>query len=175
MAEIHRGALLEENAEFLVEGVESLGPILGFLLEELQEALRDDLAQFLDERLVLHRLARDVQGQVLAVHDALQEPEPLGQELLWFGIDQDLAAVQRHGGFEPGEAEFLGIFLRDEQQRVDGQRGVGAEVQAKARRLVGVGLELVEFRVFLVLDLVLVAQPERLDRVDPLAIEIDRE
>src|SRR5204863_340900 len=52
---------------------------------------------------------------------------------------------------------------------------VGAEMQAQARVLVGVGLELVELVVFLVLDLVLRAEPERLDGVDMLAVEIDRE
>ena len=48
-------------------------------------------------------------------------------------------------------------------------------MQAEARLVVGVGLELVELGVFLLLDLILTAEPEGLHRVDALAIEIDRE
>jgi len=46
-------------------------------------------------------------------------------------------------------------------------------VQAQPGRVEGIGLEFVEFRVLLVLDLTLAAQPERLDRVDAFAVKID--
>ena len=175
MGEIEGGALLEEDAELRVEVLVGLGAILGLFLEELEEPLRDDLVQLLDQSAILHRLARDVQRQVLAVDDPLEEAEPLGQQVLRLGVDQDLAAVEGNAGFRAGEAELLGVFLRDEEQRVDRERGVGREMQAQPRFIEGVGLELVELRVFLLGDLGLVAQPHCLDGVDALAIERDRE
>jgi hypothetical protein len=51
----------------------------GFFVEELQEAFRDHLVEFLDERFVLHRLARDVERKILAIDDALEKAKPLGK------------------------------------------------------------------------------------------------
>jgi hypothetical protein len=128
---VERGALLQEDAEVRVELHIAVGPLGGLLVEELEEALGDDLAQLLEQGLVLHGLARDVQREILAVYDALEETQPLGQQILRRGVDQDLAAVEGHGGLETGEAETLGVFLRDEEQGVDRERGVGREVQAQ--------------------------------------------
>jgi len=107
--------------------------------------------------------------------DTLQEPQPLRQEVLGPGVDQDLAAIEGHGGLEPGEAHLLGVVLGDEKERVYGERGVGAKVQAQARLFGVVGLELIELVVLLVLDLVLASQPEGLDRVDALSVQVDGE
>jgi hypothetical protein len=98
-----------------------------------------------------------------------------GSRVFRLGVDEDLAAVEGDALFEAGEAELLGVFLRDEEEGVDRERGVGAEMQAEAGLVEGVGLELVELGVFLVLDLVLAAQPEGLDGVDAFAVEVDRE
>ena len=48
-------------------------------------------------------------------------------------------------------------------------------MQAIARLVPGISLEFVEFRVFLVLDLGLTPQPEGIDGVDDVAVQLDRE
>ena len=172
---VHGGALFQEDAELGVELVVGVGAGFGFFGEEFEEALRDDLVELLDEGAVLHRLAGDVEREVFAIDDALHEAEPLGEQVLGFGVDEDLAAVEGNGGLEAGHAEFLGVVLGDKEEGVDGERGVGAEVQAEAGLVVGVGLEFVELGVFLVLDLVLRAEPEGLDGVDMFVVKLDRE
>merc|ERR1719487_842816 len=73
--------------------------VLAKLLVELLEVLRVllDLAKELDALLddvLLERLARDVERQVLRVDDALHEGEPLGDEVLAVVHDEDAADVQ---------------------------------------------------------------------------------
>jgi len=116
-----------------------------------------------------------VQRKIFAIDDALDRAEPLGEQILRVGLDENFAAVERDAGLGAREAKLFRVFLRDEEQGVDLERGVGVEVQAQAGLVVGVGLEFVELGVLLVLDLALAAQPEGLDGVDAGAVEIDRE
>ena len=173
VGEVERRALLQEHAELLVELGVRLGPVLRLLVEELEKTLGDDPVQLLDERPVLHRLAGDVEREVLAVDDPLQEAEPLRQQVLWPGVDQDLPAVERHGRLKPGKAHLLRVALGNEEQGVDRDRRIRAEMEPEPGRLRVVGLELVELVVLLVLDLAFAPKPERLDRVDPLSIQVD--
>jgi len=110
-----------------------------------------------------------MERQVLAIDHAFEKTQPLRQEILRFRIDQNLAAVERNGRFGAVEPEFFGILLRGKQQRMNRQRRVGAEMQAQARFVRSMGLEFVELDVLLLLDFVLISQPERLDGVDALA------
>ena len=173
--EVGGDAFLQEDAELLVEVGVAVGVLLGLLLEELQVALRDDAVELLDERGVLHGLAGDVQREIGGIDDALEEAQPLGEQALGLGVDEDVFAVERDARLHAAEAEALLVLLRREEQGVDGERGVGVEVEAEARLVEGLGLELVELGVLLVLDCRLRAQPERLDLVDLLAVEVDRE
>ena len=175
MRVVEGGAFLQENAERGVEFCVCVWPLGGLFFEQFEKTFGDDLVQFLDERFVLHGLARDVQREILAIDHALHEAQPLGEKILRFGVDQHFAAKERNGWLQPGEAQLLGIFLRDEEQGVDRERGVGGEMQAQAGLVVGVGLELVELGVLLFLDLGLTAEPECLDGVELGAVERDGE
>ncbi len=172
---VEGGAFFQEDAEFVVKLVVGVGAVLGFFGEELDEAFGDNLVQLFDEGAVLHGLARDVERKVFAIDYALEEAEPFGEEVLGFGIDEDLAAVERDGGFEAGHAELLGVVLGNEEEGVDLERSVGREVETQAGLVVGVRLELVELGVLLVGDLGLGAKPDGLDRVDVFAVQVDRE
>ena len=119
MRVVHRGALFEEDAEFGVELVVGIDAILGFLLEEFEQAFRDNRVQFRDEGFVLHGLARDIEREILAIDDALEETQPLGEQVLGFRVDENFAAVESDGGFEAGEAELFGVILGDEEEGVD--------------------------------------------------------
>ena len=86
-----------------------------------------------------------------------------------------LLAVERDAALDLAEAHALRVFARREDQRVDRERRVGAEMQAVGRLVEGLAGELIERLVFLLGDLGLVLQPQRLDLVDALAVEEDRE
>ncbi len=172
---IEGGALLEEHAELGVELVVFLGAVLGLVGEELEEAGGDGLADLLEQGLVLHRLARDVERDVGAVHDALHEAHPVRQQALGRGIDEHLAAIERHGRLGFREAHALRVFRRSEDQRVDRERRVGGEVQAIGRLVPCLACKLIERLVFVLADLGLILEPECLHLVDALAIEQDRE
>ena len=67
------------------------------------------------------------------------------------------------------------ILRRDEQQRANRQRRVGIEMQPVKRRVLIVPDVFVKLVVFRVLDLRLVARPQRLDGVDFLPVHLDRQ
>ena len=129
MIEVHRGALLEEDPELFVELVVAIDAVLGFVFEELEEALGDDLVQLIDEGFVLHRLARDVEREIFAINDTLGETQPLGQQILGLGIDHHLAAIERYAGLETGETHLLAVALGNEEQGVDRKRSISREMQ----------------------------------------------
>jgi len=79
----------------LVEGLEVL-LVLGDFLEELQALAHEVLADDLDDLRLLEHLAADVERQVLRVHDALHEAEPLRHEFLAVVHDENAAHVELH-------------------------------------------------------------------------------
>ena len=168
-------ALLEEVPELLDELLVLRRVLARLLVEPLEDALRHDGAQLADERAVLRVLAGDVQREVLAVDRALQEAQPLGEDVLRLRLDEDLPAVQVDGALLAPAAELLGVRLRDVQQRVDHERRVDGVVQVAHRRVVGAADELVERGVLLRRDLVLRLPPERLHRVHGGAVQRDLE
>jgi hypothetical protein len=68
--------------------------ILGDLVEELDALLDEILLDDLEDLVLLEHLAGDVERQVLRVHDALHEAEPLGDELLTIVHDEHPPHVQ---------------------------------------------------------------------------------
>ena len=68
--------------------------VLGDLVEELDALLDQVLLDDLEDLVLLQHLARDVEGQILAVHDALHEGQPLGDELLAVVHDEHPPHVQ---------------------------------------------------------------------------------
>ncbi|GIX62652.1 CoA transferase [Babesia caballi] len=71
-------ALLEVVVVLVVELPELLGVARALVLQELEDALHDGVGELLDQLAVLDELAADVERDVLAVDDALDEEEPLG-------------------------------------------------------------------------------------------------
>ena len=61
------------------------------------------------------------------------------------------------------------------EERVDRNGGVRLEVQRVARVVEGLRHVTEELAVLLGADLVLALEPQRLDRVDALAVDVDRE
>lgn len=68
--------------------------VLGHLVEELQALFHDVLLYDLEDLVLLQRLTRDVERQVLRVHNALDEAQVLGDELVAVVHDEDPAHVQ---------------------------------------------------------------------------------
>jgi hypothetical protein len=77
--------------------------------------------------------------------------------------------------FHPAHAQRLEIPRRHEQQRLDGQRRVGREMQPVQRLVMVVADVGVKLVVLLLLDLVLVPRPDGLHGVEPLAVQLNRE
>ena len=172
---IGRHAFLEAVAVLGEEFRVVLGLALGLFVEELEEAAREHAVELLHERGVLHGLARDVQGEVFAVHHAAQEAQPFREEPLGLGLDEHLAAVEVHFAFAPRHPELLKAAARHEQERADGEWRVGVEMEPVGGRLGVVADVFVKLGVFLFLDLALVAGPDGLRGVDRFAVEGDGE
>lgn len=115
---VHRGAFLEEDAKFFVKLVVGVGAGSGFFVEEFEEAFGNDFAEFVQEGFVLHGLARDVEREVFAIDNAFEEAEPVGEQVLGFGVDEDFAAVEGDGGFEARHAKFFRVLLGDEEEEL---------------------------------------------------------
>ena len=67
------------------------------------------------------------------------------------------------------------ILIRRKEERIDVQRRISAEVKRVTRLIGSVSTVLIELFVFLLGDLLLRLQPDRLNRVDEFAIQIQRE
>ena len=172
--EIGGDAFLQKPLVFRIKFLIRRGILLRLFLEEFQETRGQHLVQLLQQRRVLHRLARDVQRQILAVHHALEEAQPVREQPLGLRLNQHLAAIQVYFGIHAPHAERLAVSLRHEQQRLNRQRRVRREMQPHQRRVVIVPDEFVKLVVFLVLDLVFAARPDRLERVEPVAVQCNR-
>ena len=123
-----------------------------------------------DDGVVLQRLARDVQRQVLGIDQAAEEPEVFGQQLAAVALHQDPLGAEVHAVLEPGEAEPLEVRGRAVEDRAELDRRVDRQVQVPERRLLGVVRQvLVEPGVLLLGHLALGLDPDRLLVVDDLA------
>merc|ERR1719502_1153815 len=111
-------AELDVLAKLLVELLEVLSVLLD-LAKELDALLDDVLLDHLEDLVLLERLTRNVEGQVLRVDDALDESEPLGDQVLAVVHDEDAAHVQLDVArvLLLGLEEVEGRTLRHEEDR----------------------------------------------------------
>lgn len=168
-------AFFEEAGEFAVVFAPFFRVVLCFLVEMFEEAFGDDVSQFANQGGVLHGLAGDVEREIFAVDDAADEAHPVGEKLGGLGVDEDLFAVEGDAGLGLTHAHEFHVLLGEEEEGVDDERGVCLKVEAIAGGVPGVGGEFVEVVVLLVGDGVLGFEPDGVNGVDALAIEIDGE
>ena len=168
-------ALFEEPVVLGVKPIVSRGILLGLFGQMLEEAIGQRLAQLAHEVGVLHPLAGDIERQVFAVHHTAHEAQPLRQESLGLGLDEHLAAIEMNFRLLADHAGHFQTARRHKEQRLNGDGRIGREMQAVLGWLVVMGEVLVELLIFLLLHLVLRTGPNGLHRVDPLAVQFQRE
>merc|ERR1712054_41903 len=156
-------AELDVLAKLLVELLEVLRVLLD-LAKELDALLDNVLLDHLEDLVLLERLARDVERQVLRVDDALDEGEPLRDEVLAVVHDEDAADVQLD------VARVLLLRLEEVKRRAlrhkeDGgelELALDGEVLDRQVLLPIIRERLVEGAVLLLRHLLRLARPERL-------------
>merc|ERR1719454_1036182 len=156
-------AELDVLAKLLVELLEVLRVLLD-LAKELDALLHNVLLDDLEDLVLLQRLTRDVERQVLRVDHALDEREPLGDEVLAVVHDEDAAHV------ELDVARVLLLRLEQVERRALRHKEDGGELELSLDRevlhgqvlLPVVGEGLVEGAVHLLGDLLGLAGPDGL-------------
>merc|ERR1719333_1418496 len=168
-----RGVLVDAQLQILVEGLVELLVlvlVLGDLVEELDRLLDEVLLDDLEDLVLLQRLARDVEREVLGIDDALDEGQELGHQVLAVVHDEDAAHV------ELDVVELLlvaalehveGRAARHEEDRSKFELALDREVLDGRVVLPVVRERLVEGGVLLLRDLVGLAHPDGL-----LAVEV---
>lgn len=120
---------------------------------------------YLEDLALLQGLAGDVEGQVLRVDDALDEREPLGDELLAVVHDEHAAHVQLDVvGLLLVLKHVEGRALGDVQDRLELELALHAKVLDGKMVLPVVGERLVEGSVLLLGHVLGVARPDGLHR-----------
>lgn len=175
MSVVSGDAFFEEARELGVVLAPFFGVILGFLIEMLEETFGNDVAEFTHEGGVLHGLAGDVEGKVLAIDHAADEAHPVGEKLGGLGVDEDFFAIEGDPMLSLAHAHELHVLIREEEQGVDDEGGVGLEVEAVGGGVPGVSGEFVEVVVLFVGDVFAGFEPEGFDGVDALAVKVDGE
>merc|ERR1719284_752368 len=168
-------AELEVLRERLVELL-VLVVVLGELVEELDALLDEVLLDDLEDLVLLQRLARDVERQVLRVNDAFDKLEELGHEVLAVVHDEDAAHVQ----LDVVEL-LLAAALEHVEWRAARHKEHGLELELALDREVlnggvvfpVVGERLVERRVLLLRHLLRLAHPDRLLPVEVIPLVRD--
>merc|ERR1719247_745480 len=139
--------------------------VLRELVEHLDRLLDEVLLDDLEDLVLLERLARDVERQVLRVDDALDELEELGHDVLAVVHDEDAAHV------ELDVVELLLVAAlehverraaRHEEHRLELELALDREVLDGRVVLPVVRERLVERRVLLLRHLLGLAHPDRL-------------
>ena len=121
-------AQLEALAELLVELLVVV-LLLGDLCEHLEALLHEILLDDSQDLVLLQGLAGDVQRQILRVHHALHEVQPLRHQLLAVVHDEDAAHVQLDVvALLLGLEEVEGRPAGNEQQGPELQLALDAEV-----------------------------------------------
>ena len=121
-------AQLQALAELLVELLVVV-LLLGDLCEHLEALLHKILLDDSQDLVLLQGLTRDVQRQVLRVHDALHEVQPLRHQLLAVVHDEDTTHVELDVvALLLGLEEVEGRPAGDEEQRTELQLALDAEV-----------------------------------------------
>merc|ERR1712054_266562 len=156
-------AELDVLAKLLVELLEVLRVLLD-LAKELNALLDNVLLDDLEDLVLLQRLTRDVERQVLGVDDALDEGEPLGDEVLAVVHDEDAAHVELDvaGVLLLGLEEVKGRALGHEKDGGELELALDGEVLHGQVLLPVVGEGLVEGAVLLLGHLLRLARPDGL-------------
>jgi hypothetical protein len=98
-------------------------------------------------------------GTSSPVHGSFQEPRPIREQFSGSSIDEHTSSVKGDAGVHARGTILLRVAFRHEQQCVEGEWRIGAEMQPEERLVVVMRLVLVEFSVFRVRRLVAVSQP----------------
>ena len=162
---------LDVLAERLVELVEVV-LVLRNLGDEVHALLDEVLADDLENLVLLQRLTRDVERQILGVDDTLDEVEVLGDEVLAVVHDEDAADVELDVvALLLGLEEVEGCALGDVEDGLELELTLDGEVLDGKVLLPVVGQALVEGGVLLGGDLGGVARPDGLGLVELLVLD----
>jgi len=153
--------LLEDATELIPELGVVLGAILGELVQRIQHALDVSAANTIDELIMLEQLARDIQGQVIGIHEAAYETQPARQQALRVIHDEHAPNIELHAVRLLAVEEVKRPTLGNEQQRGVGLIALDLVVDPGQRLIEVVRDVLVERLVLVVADLVLGTQPQR--------------
>ncbi|KAI3479872.1 hypothetical protein L1887_58069 [Cichorium endivia] len=171
------GVLVDAELEVLAKGLVELGKVvlvLGDLGDHVEGLLDDVLADDLEDLVLLERLARDVEGQVLRVDDALDKVEVFGDDVLAVVHDEDAADVELDVvALLLGLKEIEGGALGHKEERLELELALDGEVLDGEVVLPVVGERLVEGRVLVGGDLLGVARPEGLGLVELLLLGLE--
>ena len=153
-------AKLDLTAEVLPERLVLLAVVDQHSVQFVFDLLFQRAAHQLELVVLLQRLTADVQAQVLAVHNALDKAEIVGQQVAALLHDHDAGSVECQALLI-----LLGVIVirggaGDEQQRRVGCRALGAAGNDPQRVGVVHELVLVELVVVLVFDFTLRALPD---------------
>ncbi|CAH0377059.1 unnamed protein product, partial [Pelagomonas calceolata] len=168
-----RRVLVDAELQILVEGLVELLVlvlVLRDLVEELDGLLDQILLDDLEDLVLLQRLARDVEREVLGINNTLDKRQELGHEVLAVVHDEDAAHVQLDvvelllvAALEHVE----GRAARHEEHRAELELALDREVLDRGVVLPVVRERLVEGGVLLLRHLVGLAHPDGL-----LAVEV---
>ncbi len=155
---------------WFVEGPECVRLFLGKVVQPVEDALDERGANPSDDAVILERLARDVQRQVLGIDQAAEESQVLRHQLAALGLDEHPLGAEAQTVLEPCESHALEVGRRAIHDRAELDRRIGRQVEMPERRLIGmVGQVLIESRVLLLGNLALGLDPDRLLVVEDLA------
>ena len=143
-------AELEAAAKVLKERLVGLAVLVAHLFELARHALLHALGNGLELAVLLERLARDVQRDVLRIHHAAHEVVVVGQQVGALVHDQDVGAVQREALLVVLAVQVERRARGDEQQGVVLEGALSVEAHLARRVLKVVERGLVELVVVLV-------------------------
>lgn len=124
---------------------------------------------------ILRLLPRNTQGQILRIHHPLDESTPLGQNIRRFGFDQDFPTIEGHSRLHSAHAVLLLMKAGYVEQGLDVQGGIHPEVEGVEGFVVHVGDILVKGRVGFLRHGLGVVQPNGVEGVDSVPVEVDGE
>lgn len=181
---------LQVLAESLIEFVEVV-LVLSDLTEEVHALLDNVLSDDLEDLVLLQRLTRDVEGEVLRVNDTLDKVEILWDEVLTVVHDEDTTDIELDvvalllGLKEIERCSDPKILywikttskakhspLRDEEDGLELELALNGEVLDGEMVLPVVGQTLVEGGILLRLDILRIAGPNRLRLVQLLVCRL---
>ena len=114
--EIGCHTFLDKDTEIFPEGGVCFRILFGFFLQELDEAICQDLAELENQGIILQGLAGNVKRQVFGVNNTFQETQPFWKNVLTVLVYEDFLAVEIHAGLHTTHAQHLVILSRDIHQ-----------------------------------------------------------